>query len=373
MRPERDLFIGLMSGTSMDAVDAVLADFSTGVKQLAHHSLTVPDSLREALLRLAANQSPHPLQCLGELDRLLADLFSQCTLELLDKTGIRASEVTAIGSHGQTLYHHPEGPTPFTLQIGDGNRIAQLTDITTVADFRRRDMAVGGQGAPLVPAFHQAVFSNTETNRIILNVGGMANITTLPVGDRQQVGGFDTGPGNVLMDGWIQRQSGQAYDRDGALARSGKVIDSLLGQLLADPFFHRAPPKSTGREHFNLAWLERFIQPQHRPEDVQASLCELTACSISDAVNQFSGVRSGELIVCGGGAHNRFLLERLAVHLPGFAVNSSKAYDIEPQQVEALAFAWLARQTLLGRPGNVPSVTGASKAVVLGAIYPRTP
>lgn len=367
-----ELYIGLMSGTSMDGVDAVLVAFDEErPRLLASHSAPMPESLREALLRLAGNHSPHPLQCFGELDHRLGQLFADASLALLEAAGMAPEAVTAIGSHGQTLYHQPLGDAPFSLQIGDPNIIAERTGITTVADFRRRDMAAGGQGAPLVPAFHAEVFAAGHT-RVVLNLGGIANITVLPGAAAAPVTGFDTGPGNVLLDGWAQRHLGVPLDRDGAWARSGRVDPPLLDRLLGDPYFQVPPPKSTGREVFNGEWLERQLQQAGRhlaPEDVQATLVELTAASVADAVwRHASGTR--ELLVCGGGAHNGAVLARLGHHLPDCTVTSTASHGIDPDWVEALAFAWLARRTLQGRPGNLPAVTGARHPVVLGGVFP---
>lgn len=357
-----------MSGTSMDAVDAVLVDFAAEpLEVVATHSRPLPEALREALLRLASGRSPNPLQCLGELDGLLGDLFAETALELLEGAGVQAEAVRAIGSHGQTVYHQPEGPTPFTLQIADPNRIAQHTGITTVADFRRRDMAVGGQGAPLAPAFHNAMFRRPDRDRAVVNVGGMANVTLLPAADRPVIG-FDTGPGNVLMDGWIGKCRGEPYDRDGRWAASARPDQALLERLLADPYFRQAPPKSTGREHFNLEWLEARLKNEG-PETIQATLCELTARTIAQALTA-EMPQVAEVAVCGGGAHNRHLLERLSAQLPNARVTTTADWGLAPDWVEGAAFAWLARQTLSGKPGNLPSVTGAKEAVVLGGIYP---
>lgn len=365
-----EFYLGLMSGTSMDAVDAALVDFSSlPPRLLATHSIPMPDHLREALLRLAAEHTPHPLQCLGELDHHLGCLFARAVNELLAQAGVAADAVQAIGSHGQTLYHQPHGMVPFTLQLADPNIIAERTDITTVADFRRRDMAAGGQGAPLVPAFHAAMLRQPGVDRVILNIGGMANITLLPAAADTPVSGFDTGPGNALLDGWAERHLGTRYDTDGEWGAAGQVLPGLLQALLAEPYFRQAPPKSTGRELFNLAWLERHLRGGENTADVQATLAELTAVSAAMAILSHSP-ETMEVLVCGGGARNGHLMARLRAHLPHCRVSDTRQYGLDPQWVEAMAFAWLARQSLLGRPGNLPAVTGATRPVVLGAIYP---
>lgn len=363
------LYIGLMSGTSMDGVDAALVEFSGDTPRLvAARDQAMPGELREALLRLAAEHSPHPLQCFGELDQLIGELFAEAALGLLNDANVEPSAITAIGSHGQTLYHRPDGPTPFTLQIGDPNRIAERTGITTVADLRRRDMAAGGQGAPLAPAFHAAVLTSADEPRAVLNLGGIANLTLLP--PEGPVTGFDTGPANVLMDGWAARHLGQPMDRDGAWAAGGEVDEELLERLLDEPYFELAPPKSTGRELFDRAWLDRKLEGADLPpQRVQATLAELTARSVTDHLRRHLP-DAHRLLVCGGGAHNGHLMKRLAALLPGVTVESTEAHGVHPDWMEAIAFAWLAKRTLEGRPGNLPSVTGARREVILGAVYP---
>ena len=369
-----EYYVGLMSGTSLDGIDAVLADFAVRPPRLtATLHRPYPPPLRDLLLE-AAEGAPDA-ERVGVLDARLGELYGDTVNRLLQQAGVRPDKVEAVGSHGHTLRHRPDADPPFSLQIGDPARIAETTGLTTVADFRRRDIAAGGQGAPLVPRFHQYLFARAGESRAVLNVGGMANLTHLP-GDARPVTGFDTGPGNVLMDAWCREQLGQDFDRDGAWAAGGRVIGTLLDRLLADDYFDRAPPKSTGREHFNRAWLDRHLaaagQPA-RPADVQATLLELTARSIADALLRHAGdVR--RLVVCGGGAHNTRLMQRLQALLP-CPVEGSAAHGVDPDWVEALAFAWLARQALAGRPGNLPAVTGARREVVLGAIHAagRTP
>lgn len=364
-----EYFIGLMSGTSMDALDAVLVDFSAEPLTLfAHLSHPLPPTLRQQLISLA-HASDNELERIAQADIQLGRFSSRLVLELLAEANVDHSQIRAIGSHGQTIRHAPNASPPYTVQIGDGNTIAQETGITTVADFRRRDMCAGGQGAPLVPAFHAALYRSREIDRVVLNIGGMANISILPANADLPVRGFDTGPGNVLLDAWIQHTKGEMYDNDGAWGRSGKVNQELLKSLLSDPYFSLPPPKSTGREHFNLEWLQGREIGAIQAEDVQATLVELTSLTVAEAVRQ-QAPATDELLVCGGGAYNGFLLERLATNLPQIRVSTTTEFGLAPRWVEATAFAWLARQTLKNLPGNLPSVTGANQAVVLGAIYP---
>ena len=363
-----ELYIGLMSGTSMDGVDAVLADFGSATPRTLHlRHQPYPTPLRNQLLELSHAAAPL-LHGLAQLDVELGEFYAACVEQLLEQARITPKSVHAVGSHGQTVRHHPAGPHPYTLQIGDPNVIVERTGITTVADFRRRDIAAGGQGAPLVPAFHAALFQRPGHTRVILNLGGIANVSVLPGDAAQPVFGFDTGPASVLLDAWIGRHQGRTYDDDGAWASSGTVVLELLERLLDDDYFRRPPPKSTGRELFNLSWLERHLAGQESPHDVQATLLELTARSIANAVTAHAA-DCGELIACGGGTRNRTLMTRLQALLPRCPINDSASYGIDPQAVEALAFAWLARQTLQRRPGNLPAVTGARHPVILGGIY----
>lgn len=362
-------YIGLMSGTSMDALDAVLVELESGSpKLLASLSSPLPDSLRHQLFALTV-PGDNEVQRSAQADIALGRFSAQLVAQLLAEAGLEAAHIRAIGSHGQTIRHAPDASPPYTVQIGDGNTLAQLTGITTICDFRRRDMVVGGQGAPLVPAFHSALYRNHDINRVIVNIGGMANITILPADASQPVLGFDTGPGNVLMDSWCQRQRNEAYDHNGRWAASGSPDSPLLERLLADPYFQRPPPKSTGREYFNLAWLEQRLTAEGKAQDIQATLCELTARSISQAILAHSP-EVGEVIICGGGACNLHLMQRLAANLPDIDLHSSADTGIDPRWMEGMAFAWLAQQTIKGFPGNLPAVTGAREAVILGAIYP---
>jgi len=367
-------FLGLMSGTSMDGVDAVLADMAPAYPQVvaAYHQ-AMPPNVRHLLLRIAHGE-PLPVAAYAEADVQVGRLFAHAALELLNRAHVVASAVRAIGSHGQTVFHDPNSATPTSLQIGDPNIIAELTGITTVADFRRRDMAAGGQGAPLVPAFHRAVFHDPTQDRAVLNLGGMANITALPRDPAAAVMGFDTGPGNVLMDTWAQEVMQTPFDQEGNWAASGQILPTLLRSMSKDPYFDRPPPKSTGREYFHRAWLQRHMEAAKlgaiTPElaaDVQATLCELTASTVVEALHRWTG-NVKEVIVCGGGTRNTQLMQRIQ-SLAGIRVMSSDTLGVDPLHVEALAFAWLAKRTLENHSGNLPSVTGAAHPVILGGIY----
>lgn len=367
-----ELYIGLMSGTSLDAIDAVLVDFSNdGLQLLSAHTEPLPDALRKTLLALnrpAAGEIARMTQADAELGKH----FAQAVNKLLARHNMASSEIRAIGSHGQTIRHNPAADSPYTLQIGDPNTLAELTGITTVADFRRRDLAAGGQGAPLMPAFHAARLRVNDVDRVIINIGGMANITLLPANPDKPVTGFDTGPGNVLMDGWYQRHQKGNFDKGGHWAASGKVDEAFLQRLQRDKFFSLAPPKSTGRDHFDMRWLDRLMKRHGKRlqrKNVQATLCELTASSIASAIHEYAA-EAEEVIVCGGGVHNTALMFRLQALLTGKRLLSSEDFDIDPDYMEAIGFAWLAKQTLDGKPGNLPSVTGANHPVVLGGIYP---
>lgn len=361
-----DLYIGLMSGTSLDGIDAVLVDFSQSLPKLvASHYAAFNPELRQSILSLC-----HPgldeINRLGELDVILGQQFAEAVLTLLKNNNILPSAIRAIGSHGQTIRHHPQRKHPFTLQVGDPNVIAALTKITTVADFRRRDIALGGQGAPLVPAFHRAIFAG-EKERVILNIGGIANVTFLV---NQRVWGFDSGPGNTLLDAWTQKNLGLPHDTHGEWASKGCVDQILLPALLSDAFFNLLPPKSSGREYFNLEWLQGAINQLNylpKPIHIQATLVELTAISILDSISK--QIPQGEIYVCGGGVHNQFLMERLRVLGNHFSIYTTEKLGIHPDWVEAFAFAWLAKQTLENKPGNIPDVTGAHHASLLGGVY----
>ncbi|MDU5454555.1 anhydro-N-acetylmuramic acid kinase [Pseudescherichia vulneris] len=364
-------YIGVMSGTSLDGVDVVLAAIDDRmVAQQASLSWPIPVTLKEAILAICQGQQL-TLSQLGQLDSRLGKLFADAVLALLKQENLRPQEIVAIGCHGQTVWHEPLGDAPHTLQIGDNNQIVARTGITVVGDFRRRDIALGGQGAPLVPAFHQALLAHPVERRMVLNIGGIANLSLLFPG--QPVRGYDTGPGNMLMDAWIWRQKGQPYDKDARWAKAGNVIRPLLQQMLSDPWFARPAPKSTGREYFNYGWLERQLAhfPGLSGSDVQATLAELTAVSIAEQVLLSGGCE--RLMICGGGGRNPLVMARLASLLPGIEVGTTDEAGISGDDMEALAFAWLAWRTIAGLPGNLPSVTGASQPSVLGAIFPANP
>ncbi|WP_286240090.1 anhydro-N-acetylmuramic acid kinase [Neptuniibacter halophilus] len=361
------LYIGLMSGTSLDSIDAVAVRFEPTFELVASHSESFPAQLKQAISQLTL-PGDNEIDRMGRVDIALGDLFAQAVSQLLTQHGLNPAEIRAIGSHGQTIRHRPE--FSYTLQIGDANRIAELTGITTVTDFRRRDMAAGGQGAPLVPAFHRAMLHNPEQDRVLLNVGGMANLTFLPANPCEPVRGFDTGPGNILMDLWIQHCLGSDYDKDGQWASSGKVNNALLQDLLRLPYFQLPPPKSTGREQFNQQWLQDSVSRHDLPaEDIQRTLLELTARSVADSLQQHIPSQSFELLVCGGGSRNGLLLHRLAELLPGKRVSPTDQAGIDADWMEAAAFAWLAKRCLDGMSGNLSPVTGAAGERILGAIY----
>jgi anhydro-N-acetylmuramic acid kinase len=358
-----ELFIGLMSGTSADGVDAVLVQSDdTGSRLLATHHRALPKHLRADILAFRQSGDDE-LHRLATLDARLADEYAASTSALLTDAGVSAEAVTAIGQHGQTLRHHPSGDVPYTVQIGDPNRLAERTGITVVADFRRRDMAAGGQGAPLVPAFHAAQLAMPGIATAVVNIGGIANVTLIAADGG--VTGWDTGPGNTLLDAWVSRHQGVPFDDGGDWAATGEIIHPLLSGMLEDPYFARPHPKSTGPELFNLDWVTSHLVGE-AAADVQRTLVELTAASIARALVDAS---PKVVRVCGGGARNGFLMQRLCARLPECEVTTTAAAGVDPAWVEAWAFAWLAEQTLAGQPGNVPSVTGATGPRVLGGIY----
>lgn len=363
-------YVGLISGTSMDAVDAALLAVTGDEFRLeATASHPIPDHLLQGLRGIVYEPGAAALPAVARLDTALGREFARAAQALLAAAGRERGEIRAIGSHGQTVLHGIHDDPPYTVQIGDPNVIAAMTGITTVADFRRRDVAEGGQGAPMVPAFHQAVFGREDEDRAVLNIGGIANLTLLPAGG--EVRGFDTGPGNTLMDAWMRRHRGGAYDAGGAWAASGEPNERLLATLLGHPYFGKAPPKSTGVETFNLAWLDRVLAglPETpSPEDVQATLCLLTAATVAQALAH-AGAAGGRLLVCGGGARNATLMALLAERLPGGRVGPTDEAGIAAEWVEAAAFAWLAHRRLEGLPGSLPAVTGAARAAVLGGVY----
>jgi len=395
------LYIGMMSGTSLDGMDAVLCQFGgeentqQPMRLLATRSQDFPPRLREVLLALCqpngvqelvptVGEPNSELDWFGWASKEYAEFASDVVNNLLQQSNTDVESVLAIGCHGQTVRHRPQ--MGFSLQLLDANIIAERTGISVVSDFRRRDMAVGGQGAPLVPAFHQALFATPDSTRVLLNLGGIANITVLPANDssvndalvnNSPVIGYDTGPANLLLDAWTALHTDKDYDAGGAWAQSGQVVEPLLNQLIEHPFFARSYPKSTGREDFNLAWLQSELQKfdqasahiRYSSADVQATLTELTAMSASMQINMFINAQENSSVyVCGGGALNDYLMTRLQAHLPHCTVETTASLGLNPAWVEAVAFAWLARQTLMGETGNLPAVTGASKGVVLGQV-----
>ncbi len=371
------LTIGLMSGTSLDGVDGVLARFDAQqrLQVLAHAHQPMPVVLRQAFLALNS-AGPNELHDAALAANALARLQAQVVAELLSLSGVAASQVAVVGSHGQTVRHRPgefDG-TGYTVQLNQPALLAEMCGIDVVADFRSRDVAAGGQGAPLVPAFHATVFGHPSHARAILNLGGIGNLTLLPANlacASDSVRGFDCGPGNALLDHWVQQHRQQPYDADGAWGAGGTVNASLLARLLDEPFLRAAPPKSTGRDLFNPAWLAgKLADQQNLPaQDVQSTLAEFTAAAAADALlREQAGV--AEVLVCGGGALNGDLMRRLDARLPGITVASTASAGLSPMQVEAAAFAWLALAFVQRQPGNLPAVTGARGPRVLGALYP---
>ncbi len=358
-----------MSGTSLDAIDVVIARrTSSGFEQVAGYAQDLPENLRSRLLQICRDKHVD-LQTLGETDQQFALACADAVNQLLTESGLSAPQIFAIGSHGQTIFHSPCGLYPFTQQIGDAALIAARTGIPCVADFRRMDMAYGGQGAPLVPAFHQALFSEKGQNRIIVNIGGIANISVLT--SDKNVLGYDTGPGNMLMDAWINETQQKSFDKNAAFAAQGQVIQALLTQLLTEPYFKQAPPKSTGREKFNLLWLKQQLSlvdtEQYSDADIQRTLLEFSAVTISEQIQIHS--RGCDAFVCGGGALNPLLMERLQILLPKHAINDTHSLHIDPMYVEAVAFAWLAEQRCLEKPVPLKAVTGAKQDAILGCVY----
>ncbi len=367
---QAELYIGLMSGTSMDGIDAVLVDFSQAehsgaqAKLINTHSHPWPEDVQQALAK-AKDIPDDELSSLSSLDLHVAKIFAEACVRVLEDTPFNTLDITAIGSHGQTIRHRPDIDKPFSLQLGNAQRIAGLTGIDVIADFRTADIKAGGQGAPLAPAFHQAAFQHGKINRVIVNIGGIANITVLPKDKSQAVTGFDCGPGNTLMDAWISKHKQQNYDAEGKLAASGKTNATLLAKLLMDDYFQLAPPKSTGFEYFNLEWLGKQVDKEMDSADIQSTLCDLTATSIIRAINQYTTDATDEIYICGGGARNKELMRRLQA-ITKCPVATTEVLGIHPDWVEAMAFAWLAYRHNHQQTGNLPSATGANKAVILG-------
>lgn len=366
-------YIGLMSGTSVDGIDAAVVSIGTNsvvgpkFQLLATHVEPFPAAVGDRIRSLMTPGSDS-VDDYGALDMELATLFSAAALKALSNTNLSARQIRAIGSHGQTVRHRPDRRPPFSLQIGNPSLIAEHTGITTVSDFRARDIAAGGQGAPLVPGFHHWLFHSTTRDRVIVNIGGIANLTHIPA--RGSVIGFDTGPGNTLLDRWIRRHRNRPFDQNGNWAASGQVSDELLERLLGDSYFAKPRPKSTGGEYFNLAWLDAALVGLVRPiseQDVQATLAELTACSITQEIKRID--KTNEIFVCGGGSSNPVLMRSLQRHAGDIPVTTTESLGLHPDWVEAAAFAWLAHRRLENLPGNMPSVTGAKHPCVLGGVY----
>lgn len=359
------LFVGLMSGTSLDGVDAALVRFDRNALEcVATRFLPFPSKVRNEALALQRPGSGE-LRRSALLANTLADLYAEATLSLLDSAKVSAQDVKAIGCHGQTLLHSPSDG--YSLQLNNPSRLVEKTGITVVADFRNRDIAAGGQGAPLVPAFHDAIFRHPSAHRIVLNIGGIANITSLK--PAAEAFGFDTGPGNMLLDAWISRHTGAAFDANGSWAAKGRARPDLLATMRHHPYFSARPPKSCGREQFDLGWLETLLNGSNlSPTDVQATLLMFTATTIVDAVKQCEDVE--ELYVCGGGSHNATLMRAIREGLVGVSIESTDALGLPADWVEAVAFAWLAWRHLRGQAGNLPRVTGATGPRILGALYP---
>ncbi|MBO9791778.1 anhydro-N-acetylmuramic acid kinase [Xanthomonas campestris pv. zingibericola] len=366
------LYLGLMSGTSADGIDAALVRFADATHRrcelVAGTTVAWEPQLRETLVALGQGAETVAIDALGQLDAQVGLAFAAAANRLIGDSGVERRQIRAIGSHGQTIRHRPNANPAFTWQIGDASRIAEHTGITTVADFRRRDVAAGGQGAPLMPAFHLAMLGAGDEDRAVLNLGGIGNLTLIPRDGA--VLGFDTGPANALLDSWCQRHHGTPFDAEGAFAASGRVDAALLQALLADPWFALPPPKSTGREQFHLDWaVQAMGSARLDAADVQATLLELTAVSVADALLRLQPT-TRRVLVCGGGVRNPVLLARLAARLPGMVVESSARYGLDPDYLEAMGFAWLAAELLAGRAANLPAVTGAAGPRLLGAIYP---
>jgi anhydro-N-acetylmuramic acid kinase len=367
----RDVYAGVMSGTSLDGIDAVVADFAPShgrCMTLGSAHISMPGALRKALMDLQA-RGDDELARAAMASIELADLYADAILDAARVAGLAVQDVVAAGVHGQTVRHRPDAG--WTIQLNDPARIAERSRMTVVADFRRRDIAAGGQGAPLAPAFHQALFARDDRDRAVLNLGGIANLTLLQPG--VAVRGFDTGPANVLLDAWHARHRGGAFDANGAWASTGRVVEPLVDVMMSEPYFRLPPPKSTGRDLFGLPWIEQSLArlgAAHAPADVQATLLRLTVRTVAEALrHEMPEVQ--DLLVCGGGARNQGLMEALSAELDPCVVLPTSAEGVAVDQVEALAFAWLARETLAGRPGNIPPVTGARGPRVLGAVYPK--
>ena len=361
-------YIGTMTGTSIDGLDVALLDVDAELVVVAAETVPLPEDLAAQLQALLA-PGPNEVVRVGAADTALGKFIGNAVLQCLTRWQLPPATIRAVGSHGQTIRHHPEAASPFTVQIGDPNQIAEITGIDTVADFRRRDVAAGGQGAPLAPLFHEALFRHETLHRTVLNLGGIANVTLLPA-NSDALTGFDTGPGNALLDAWAQAIKGAAYDHDGEWASSGEVAPSLFERLKQDAYLRRAPPKSTGKELYQLGYVRAACDGLSLPpQAVQATLAEFTAWSVADAIARW-GLDAGEVLACGGGRRNGHLMKRLAANLPNHRLRETDDIGVDGDFIEAAAFAWFAHRTVTRQPANVPTVTGASGARVLGAVYP---
>ena len=362
-----ELYIGLMSGTSVDAIDAVLMDFSkSNTHIVSRYSQAIDTTLRDGINALIARkQIPKNAE---ELDKQFAHASCRAVETLLNQSSIHSNDVVAIGSHGQTVFHDPKGTPAVSIQIGDPQVIANLSGIPTVGNFRQADIDAGGEGAPLACAYHAEALQDIKEERVVLNLGGIANITKLPADKSEPIIGFDTGPANTLMDAWAQNHLNKSFDQDGNWAKTGQINAKLLERLLKDEYFSKPPPKSTGREHFNLDWLNEILQTHAStlsPKDIQATLLALTVYSIADSIETWCP-KSKIVLLCGGGSKNNFLVESLTTKLKQTSLQQTDDYGIPSDWMEAMAFAWLAKQNIENNPGNIPSVTGADKAVILG-------
>lgn len=360
-------YIGLLSGTSMDAIDAAIIDFSSDSPLIINtHSHPIPKDLQDKT-RVLYTSGDNEIEQLGQLDIEWGNLFGQAVIRLLAQSNCTRDKIIAIGSHGQTIRHHPHGKTPFTLQIGDPNTIATLSGINTVADFRRMDIACGGQGAPLAPAFHRHLFQDKDHDTFVINIGGISNITYIPSNSRLPIIGYDTGPGNTLMDAWSRRHLNRPYDENGAWAMQGKVNLTLLSQLLTDPYFSQLPPKSTGPEYFHLNWIGN---DDSAPENIQRTLLELTAQTISQEVIRLRKTNHTRVLICGGGARNHALLERLETILGAcFSIETTDQHGIASDWLEAMLFAWLAKMRIEETALDLSHITGSTQKKVLGGLF----
>lgn len=365
-----DCFVGLISGTSMDGIDAAVVAFSGETPQvLAAKTLAFSDHLNATLGQVRSNPDAFPASALSRLDAHLGEAFGQAALEAISAAGLQPSRVRAIGSHGQTVLHRPGNDPPHTLQIGDAHRIARLTGVDVVADFRRADLAAGGQGAPLAPLFHDAVLRSASHDRAVVNLGGIANVTMLR--PDAPASGFDTGPANCLLDDWFRRHHSQRFDSAGRWAASGRVDRAWLDDLMDEPYFGQTPPKSTGIEHFSPAWLDERLPDWagEQPADIQATLAELTARTVADGLERHNDQAPETVLVCGGGVHNLDLIARLRHHLPRSRIDSTSRFGVDPDHIEAMLFAWLARERIHGRHVDTRAITGASLPVLAGTIF----